>query len=73
MPEIKLLKYHYSSKIRALVQELSKNLNKSDYLEIDEFGKVDCGSLTERKRASVMESLEEEGLEFKIPVFEDFL
>jgi hypothetical protein len=32
IPELKVLKYHYNPKIRALVQELSKNMNKLDYL-----------------------------------------
>lgn len=30
-----MLKYHYNSKIKTLIKELSKNLNKMDYYEIE--------------------------------------
>ena len=52
-----MLKYHYNHKIRALVQELSKNMNKIDYLEIEEFGMVDCKAINEAKMASLNQSL----------------
>jgi demethoxyubiquinone hydroxylase (CLK1/Coq7/Cat5 family) len=60
VPELKVLKYHYNHKIRALVQELSKNMNKIDYLEIEEFGMVDCKVINEAKMASLNQSLENE-------------
>ena len=30
-----MLKYHYNSKIKTLIKELSMNLNKMDYYEIE--------------------------------------
>ena len=73
LPELKTLKHHYNSKVRSLVQELSKNLNKVDYLEIDEFSGLDCRQIAEGKMRSLVESLSNEELEFKIPVFDDSL
>jgi hypothetical protein len=32
MPELQALKHHYNGKVRSLVGELFKNLNKIDYL-----------------------------------------
>lgn len=55
------------------MSELQKNLNKTDYLEIDEFARVDTALLAAKKHASVVESLGNDELEFKIPVFEDYL
>ena len=77
MPEIKLLRHHYSSRVRELVGELSKNLNKIDYLEIEDFGKVNSESLAERKARAVADSLsgreEGEEVEFKLPILYDLL
>lgn len=69
IPELKILKHHYNPKIRALVQELSKNMNKTDYLEIDEFSSINFSALCEAKMSSLMGSLANEDLEFKIPAF----
>jgi hypothetical protein len=49
MPEIALLKKHYSPQIRALVGELRKDLNKSEYLDIDQFAKINLKKLTNKK------------------------
>jgi BMFP domain-containing protein YqiC len=55
------------------VGELQKNLNKTDYLEVEDFARVDTLLLAARKRAAVVESLRNDELEFKIPIFEDYL
>ncbi len=60
--ELKVLKYHYNPKIRALVQELSKNLNKVDYLEIEDFGSINFASFCQAKMDSLVASLENEDL-----------
>ncbi len=57
-----MLKYHYNPKIRALVQELSKNLNKVDYLEIEDFGSINFASVCQAKMDSLVASLENEDL-----------
>lgn len=40
---------HYNPKIRSLVNELKKDLNKAEYLDIEKFSKIDCKKLTEKK------------------------
>lgn len=56
-PELDALKYHYSPKIRMLVKELSKNLNKSEYLDIEDFSKINCQRLCDKKFDEVIEKI----------------
>lgn len=44
-------------------------MNKTDYLEIDEFSSINFSALCEAKMSSLMGSLANEDLEFKIPAF----
>lgn len=46
IPELPLMSKHYNPKIRSLVNELKKDLNKAEYLDIEKFSKIDCKKLT---------------------------
>jgi hypothetical protein len=46
IPELSLLAKHYNPKIRSLVNELKKDLNKAEYLDIEKFSKIDCKKMT---------------------------
>ena len=52
-----------------LVKELSKNLNKSEYLDIEDFSKINCQRLCNKKFEEVIEKIvsSEDKLEFKLP------
>ena len=64
---------HYNPKIRSLVNELRRDLNKAEYLDIEKFSKIDCKKLTQKKVEELCNKLRgEDEAEFKIPgLFED--
>lgn len=57
LPEIRALKNHYNKKVRALVSELFKNLNKIDFLELEDFTKLSLKPIAQKKIESAMSSL----------------
>ena len=61
---------HYSPKIRQLVAELRTNLDKAEYLEIEQFQKINMRKLCMSKADKLCEKLSAKGdeVEFKFTV-----
>ncbi len=57
IPELQLLSRHYNPKIRSLVNELKKDLNKAEFLDVEKFAKVDCKKLTQKRVEELCETL----------------